>query len=172
LHGWWVGREFVIAVDIGSGKLKNYEAFLRQFYGSYHPHFNGNQPVIHPQPAGLAVTDSQGSFVGWHAITLLRVAADQHGTIRVYFYNPNNDSGQNWGNGVIVSTHGHSERYGEASLPFPQLLSRLYIFHDDPVEASRTASIPAAELDEVKRMAISSWAVDRVPAPAADDVSA
>ncbi len=160
-HGWWVGRDFVIAVDITSGALKNYDAFLKKFYRSYHPFYNGNQPVIHPQPAGLAVTDSSAQFVGWHAITLIRAAMDQESVMRMYFYNPNNDSGQHWGHGVIVSTQGCGERYGEASLPFEQLASRLYIFHDDPVEEALKSPIPAEELNEVKAMALSSWAAGR-----------
>ncbi len=162
-HGWWVGREFLLAVDIHTGKLKDYDGFIEQFYASYHPFYNGNQPIIHPQPAGLAVTDSAAKFVGWHAITLLRVALDQTGEMRVYFYNPNNDSGQNWGNGVIVSTQGHGERYGESSLPFPQMLSRLYIFHDDPVTPNQTANVAPEEVEAVKTMAQQSWAAERLP---------
>jgi hypothetical protein len=162
-HGWWVGREFVIAVDVASGSLKQYDAFIRQFYSSYHPFYNGNQPVIHPQPAGIAVTDSAAQFVGWHAVTLIRVALDQEDVMRVYFYNPNNDSGQNWGNGVIVSTQGHGERFGESSLPFAQLASRLYIFHDDPVEDTRQSLVPASEIDAVREMALACWAGQRLP---------
>lgn len=162
-HGWWVGREFLIAVDVASGALKDYETYLTRFYASYHPYYNGNQPVIHPQPAGIAVTDSNARFVGWHAITLIRVALDQEKVMRVYFYNPNNDSGQDWGNGVVVSTQGHGERYGEASLPFPELASRLYIYHEDPVAQTGDVSLPADELEAVKSMAIASWASDRVP---------
>lgn len=162
-HGWWVGRQFLIAVDVVSGELTRYEQFIRQFYTSYHPFYNGNQPVIHPQPAGIAITDSTSGFVGWHAVTLIRVALDQEDVMRVYFYNPNNDSGQNWGNDVVVSTHGHGERFGEASLPFPQLASRLYIFHDDPAEESRTSNAPDEEIQRVKQMALNSWAVDRLP---------
>ena len=125
--------------------------------------YNGNQPLIHPQPAGIAVTDSTAQFVGWHAITLVRVALDQDNVMRVYFFNPNNDSGQNWGNGVVVSTQGHGERFGEASLPFPQLVSRLYIFHDDPVEESSHLPVPLEEINAVKEMAQSSWAAERTP---------
>ncbi|WP_432698668.1 hypothetical protein ACQUQP_03340 [Marinobacterium sp. YM272] len=162
-HGWWVGREFKIAVDVATGKLKDYDGFLRQFYASYHPIYNGNQPLIHPQPAGVAVTDSAARFVGWHAITLIRIALDQEGVMRAYFFNPNNDSGQNWGNGVIVSTQGHGERFGEASLPFPQLLSRLYVFHDEPggqwVDGAE--QVPREELDATRQMALASWAAGR-----------
>lgn len=164
-HGWWVGRKFLIAVDVASGKLKSdYASYLEQFYRSYHPFYNGNQPVIHPQPAGIAVTDSNAQFVGWHAITLLRVALDQSRVIRVYFYNPNNDSGQNWGNDVVVSTHGNGERFGEASLPFPELASRLYIFHDDPIQMQTDViELPWEELDQVRDMALKSWAAQRLP---------
>lgn len=162
-HGWWVGREFKIAVDVATGKLKDYDGFLRQFYASYHPLYNGNQPLIHPQPAGIAVTDSAARFVGWHAITLIRIALDQEGVMRVYFFNPNNDSGQNWGNGVIVSTQGHGERFGEASLPFPQLLSRLYVFHDDAggqwVDGAE--QVADEELTATRQMALASWAAGR-----------
>ncbi|WP_036232651.1 hypothetical protein [Marinobacterium litorale] len=162
-HGWWVGREFKIAVDVATGKVKDYETFIGQFYASYHPLYNGNQPLIHPQPAGVAITDSGARFVGWHAITLIRIALDQEGVMRVYFFNPNNDSGQNWGNGVIVSTQGHGERFGEASLPFPQLLSRLYVFHDDPggPMVRTEAVVPTEELEATRRMALESWAADR-----------
>ncbi|MDG4812478.1 hypothetical protein P8629_05610 [Hydrogenovibrio sp. 3SP14C1] len=165
-HGWWVGREFYIAVDVASGKLKNdYVSYLEQFYRSYHPLYNGNQPVIHPQPAGIAVTDSNAQFVGWHAIALLRVGLDQNDVMRVYFYNPNNDSGQNWGDDVVVSTHGFGERFGEASLPFPELASRLYIFHDDPIQVQTDIiELPKEELDHVQDMALKSWAAERQPA--------
>lgn len=160
-HGWWVGRKFAIAVDIHTGKLKDYDGFVRHFFASYHPLYNGNQPVIHPQPAGLAVTDSTARFVGWHAITILRVALDQTGVMRVYFYNPNNDSGQNWGNGVHVSTQGHGERFGESSLPFHQLASRIYIFHDEPLISPPLDSIQESDVEDVKKLARSSWATER-----------
>lgn len=163
-HGWWVGRDFVIAVDIATGALSDYDTFLRRFYRSFHPLFNGNQPVIHPQPAGIAITDSNASFIGWHAVTLVRVALDQQQVMRVYFFNPNNDSGQDWGNGVVVSTQGNGERFGEASLPFAELASRLYIFHDDPLEDHVIADIPDAEIEAARGMAQQSWAADRLAA--------
>ena len=81
--------------------------------------------------------------------------------MRVYFFNPNNDSGQNWGHGVEVSTRGHSERKGEASLPFTHFASRLYIFHSDPLQRVGVAVLPDAELDEAMAMARSSWGAGR-----------
>ena len=166
-HGWWVGRGFRIAVDVASGGLKDYDDFVRAFYAAYHPFHNGNQPVIHPQPAGVAVTDSAARFIGWHAITLIRVALDQDDVMRVYFFNPNNDSGQDWGNGVVVATQGHGERFGEASLPFAQLASRLYIFHDDAVEAAQGSPVPDSDVASVRELALASWAAGRQPPAAA-----
>ncbi|MFD2190442.1 hypothetical protein [Pistricoccus aurantiacus] len=163
-HGWWAGRGFSINVDVATGKLIHLENFLRQFYACYHPYYNGNQPLIHPQPAGIAVTDSTARFIGWHAITLLRVNLDLNGEMRAFFYNPNNDSGQDWGDGVKVSTSGYGERFGEASLPFEQFASRLYIFHYDPLERGELAQVPQEELDRVIGYITRSWGANRLPA--------
>lgn len=160
-HGWWVGGEFNIAVDVTDGALIHLQSFLQRFWVTYHPLYNGNQPVIHPQPAGIAVTDSAARFIGWHAITILRVAMDQTKVMRVYFFNPNNDSGQNWGNGVEVSTHGHGEHNGEASLPFADFASRLYIFHADPLQRAGDTLVPQEELDEAMIMVRESWGAER-----------
>jgi len=160
-HGWWVGRGFALAVDLANGKLKDYEAFVRHFYAYYHPLHNGNQPLIHPQPAGLAVTDSAARFVGWHAITIQRVSLDQNGEMRVYFYNPNNDSGQDFGNGVKVSTEGSGERFGESSLPVVEFVSRLYLFHFDSLEHMQPEKVPGEDVAAVEAMARGSWAADR-----------
>ncbi|MFO7808787.1 hypothetical protein [Guyparkeria sp.] len=162
-HGWWSGRGFRINVDVATGKLEALEDFLRHFYASYHPYYNGNQPLIHPQPIGIAATDSAARFIGWHAITLLRVTLDPKELMRVYFYNPNNDSGQNWGDGVQVSTAGNGERFGESSLPFEEFASRLYIFHYDPLEHGELASVPQASLDRVIAMVHRTWGADRIP---------
>jgi hypothetical protein len=137
--------------------------FLRHFYASYHPYYNGNQPLIHPQPIGVAATDSAARFIGWHAITLLRVSLDPQEVMRAYFYNPNNDSGQNWGDGVQVSTSGCGERFGESSLPFEEFASRLYIFHYDPLEHGELASVPQKSLDRVIAMVHRTWGADRIP---------
>ncbi|TFH85573.1 hypothetical protein EQG41_16685 [Billgrantia azerbaijanica] len=162
-HGWWAGRGFRINVDVATGQLHELDDFLRHFYASYHPYYNGNQPLIHPQPAGIAVTDSAARFIGWHAITVLRVALDPSDTMRVYFFNPNNDSGQDWGDGIKVSTADHGERFGESSLPFEQFASRLYIFHYDPLERGELAQITQDELDRVTGYIHRSWGADRIP---------
>jgi hypothetical protein len=163
-HGWWAGRGFHINVDVATGNLIDLDDFLRHLYASYHPDYNGDQPLIHPQPAGLAVTDSAGRFIGWHAIAILRVSADPRNVMRVYFYNPNNDSGQDWGDGVVVSTADNGERFGEGSLPFEQFASRLYIYHFDPFERGDPERVPAEELDRVVGYIRRSWGGDRLPA--------
>lgn len=160
-HGWWAGRGFAINVDVATGNLTDLSGFVRHFYAAYHPFYNGNQPLIHPQPAGIAVTDSAARFVGWHAITILRVGLDPEGTMRVYFYNPNNDSGQDWGNGVVASTAGSGERFGEASLPFEQFASRLYIFHFDVLEPGEVAAVPDGEVERVVQAVHASWGAQR-----------
>ncbi|GAA5050777.1 hypothetical protein [Nocardia callitridis] len=170
-HGWWSGRGFRINVDVASGKLIDLSEFLRYFYAGYHPFYNGNQPLVHPQPAGIAVTDSAARFVGWHAITVLRVTLDPQETMRVYFYNPNNDSGQDWGDGVVVGTAGHGERFGEASLPFEQFASRLYIFHFDPLEPGELAAVDYEELERVVGYVHRSWGADRLPEVVTDNAA-
>ncbi|MFI6025946.1 hypothetical protein [Amycolatopsis magusensis] len=162
-HGWWAARGFRINVDVETGNLIDLDAFLRQFHASYHPEYNGGQPLIHPQPAGVAVTDSAARYVGWHAITILRVAPDPQEVMRVYFYNPNNDSGQDWGDGVVVSTAGNGERFGEASLPFDQFASRLYIFHIDPLERGEPEKVPAEDVERITGFIERSWGADRLP---------
>ncbi|HEY7771817.1 MAG TPA: hypothetical protein VIC26_01440 [Marinagarivorans sp.] len=162
-HGWRVGRGFRINVDVATGKLVDLDGFLRDFYAYYHPYYNGNQPLIHPQPVGLAITDSAARFIGWHAITIQRVTLDPRGTMRVYFFNPNNDSGQDWGDGVVVSTADNGELYGESSLDFEQFASRIYIFHYDAQEPGEPNQVPEQALENIKGYIIRSWGQDRLP---------
>jgi len=160
-HGDHVGHGFRIAVDIHSGGLKDFDGFIRDFYAAYHPYYNGNIPVINPQPAGIAVTDSAARFIGWHAITIQRLALDPGQTMRVYFFNPNNDSGQDWGQGIVTSTRGNGECFGEASLPVTQFVSRLYVFHYDPLEMGEPGDVPADEVALAMNLARDSWAAKR-----------
>ncbi len=157
-YGWWVSHGFLVVADIHTGEVKDYENFVRHFYAAYHPYFNGNMPVIHPQPAGIAVTDSAARFVGRHAITILRVALSPSNEMRVYFFNPNNDSGQDWGQGITCSTRGHGEIRGEASLPIAEFASRLYAFHYDPLELGDLKAAPAGDIERVMALGRSSWA--------------
>tara|TARA_R110000823_G_scaffold171736_9_gene304206 strand:- start:46006 stop:48045 length:2040 start_codon:yes stop_codon:yes gene_type:complete len=163
-HGWRVGRGFRINVEVASGQLTGLESFFRDFYAYYHPYYNGNQPLIHPQPAGLAITDSAARFIGWHAITIQRVALDPSGRMRVYFYNPNNDSGQDWGDGIVVSTADNGELFGESSLGFEEFASRIYIFHYDALERGDAAGVPEENIGTIIDYIHRSWGKDRTPA--------
>ncbi|WP_404366107.1 hypothetical protein [Marinobacter sp.] len=159
-YGWWVSHGFRVVVSVKTGKLDDYEDFVRNFYASYHPYYNGHMPVIHPQPAGIAITDSAARFVGRHAITIQRVALSPDDEMRVYFFNPNNDRGQNWGQGITCSIQGNGEIRGEASLPMAEFASRLYVFHYDTLELGDKAAVPAEEVEGVLKLGLTSWAVD------------
>lgn len=82
--------------------------------------------------------------------------------MRTYFFNPNNDSGQDWGQNIIVSTERNGERYGESSLPIEQLASRLYIFHYDPLEKARDTMPDDEVIQPIIELAHKSWASDRI----------
>jgi len=159
-YGWWVSHGFKVVADIHTGEIRDYEGFIRHFYASYHPYYNGNLPVIHHQPAGIAVTDSAARFVGRHAITIQRVALSPTNEMRVYFFNPNNDSGQDWGQGITCSTRGHGEIKGEASLPVAEFASRLYAFHYDTLELGDLSAIPEEEVARVMELGYGSWAAE------------
>jgi hypothetical protein len=162
MHGWWVGQDTALAVDLPSGALAaDADRFIRLFHGLYHPLYNGNKPVTHPQPAGIAVTDSLGRFIGWHAISVLRVGLGPQGDMRVFFYNPNYDGGQDWGQGVQVSTDGNGERFGESSLPFEQFAARLYLFHYDACEEGHSDAVSAEVVERVLEMVRATWAAEK-----------
>ncbi|MBZ2167466.1 hypothetical protein [Marinobacter sp. F4216] len=157
-YGWWVSHGFRVVTNIHSGEVEDYEGFVRHFYASYHPFYNGQMPVIHAQPAGIAVTDSAARFVGRHAITILRVGLSPSNEMRVYFFNPNNDSGQDWGQGITCSTRDHGEFRGEASLPIAEFASRLYAFHYDTLELGDVNEVPDEEVARVMELGHTSWA--------------
>ncbi|MES1949540.1 hypothetical protein S4A8_01735 [Salinisphaera sp. S4-8] len=156
-YGWWVGQGFAVVADPKTGEIRDHAGFVRHFYACYHPYYNGNVPVIHSQPAGIAVTDSAARYVGRHAISILRVSLDPDGDMRVYFFNPNNDSGQDWGQGIVTTTEGHGELPGEASLPFAEFASRLFVYHYDPLEHGNADAVTDDEIAHVIQLAHDSW---------------
>lgn len=158
-HGWWVNRGCRTALDLMTGNVQDFEGFVRHFYATYHPLYNRHQPVIHPQPAGIASTTALGAHTGWHAIAIQRLDLDApDGEMRVYFHNPNNEKRQEWGDGIVTSIQGHGERPGESSLPVAEFVSRLYLFHYDPLEEGDPASVPPEEVEKIAGLARSSWA--------------
>lgn len=157
LHGSWVRRGFAAIIDEASGVISEPGRFLRQFYASYHPTYNGDRELAVPQPAGVAITNLNGTFLDWHAISLQRIDVDPQGQLRVYFFNPNHDKGQNWGQGIITSTSDRGELMGESSLPFFQFASRLYVFHFEPAESGDPYAVPEEEIEEVLAIICGSW---------------
>lgn len=161
LHGWWVQRGFAEIISTATGAITGGDDFIRRFYATYHPAYNGGHDLVYAQPCGVATTDYNGALVGWHAISIQRVALDPRGTWRVYFFNPNRDKGQNWGQGVVTSTHDNGEIEGESSLPFEQFLSRLYVFHFKRREMGDLEAIPAETVTAVRATIAGSWAAKK-----------
>lgn len=161
LHGWWVCRGFAELVDPVSDAIHGFDEFMRRFYAAYHPQYNGGGYLVYAQPCGVAVTNHNGEFVGWHAVSIQRVQADPDGIFRVYFYNPNRDKGQNWGLGVVTSTCDHGEQEGESSLPFEQFASRLYVYHYKARELGNAEAVPQDIIEGIRSAVAASWAQGR-----------
>jgi hypothetical protein len=156
-HGWWVYRGFALALDITTQAVTDFDGFIRLFFASYHPDYRAEAEFTYPQPIGIASTDHHGAFLGWHAISIQRVAPGADGQLRVYFYNPNNDGGQNWGQGIVTSTGDHHEVPGESSLPFHEFASRLYLFHYNAREHGDPAAVPEEDVARITELARASW---------------
>lgn len=159
-HGWWVFRSFASVVDEETEAIKDFDGFVRRFYAAYHPEYNGGRDLVYAQPCGVVSTDTKGGFVGWHAVSIQRIALDPEGVWRVYFYNPNRDKGQNWGQGIVTSTCDAGEWEGESSLPFEQFAMRLYVFHYKRRELGDPAAVPAETVADIRAAVAESWAAE------------
>lgn len=161
LHGWWVHRGFAAAIDEATGAIRNFDRFTREFYASYHPQFNGGRDLVYAQPCGVVTTDHNGAFVGWHAVAIQRVKRDPQDRWRVYFFNPNREKEQNWGQGVETSIADNGELEGESSLLFEQFVSRLYVFHYNLREEGDAVAVPDDLVASIREAVANSWAADR-----------
>ncbi|MEJ2604625.1 MAG: hypothetical protein P8172_15305 [Gammaproteobacteria bacterium] len=160
-HGWWVYRGFASLIDPATEAVQDAEIFVRRFYAAYHPEYNGGRDLVYAQPCGVVSVSASGEFVGWHAVSIQRVAKDPAGHWRVYFFNPNRDKGQNWGYGIVTSTFDHGEWEGESSLPFEQFVMRLYVFHYKRSELGDEACVPAGTVGPILDAVAGSWAGER-----------
>ncbi|MEH7331650.1 hypothetical protein V7161_03370 [Neobacillus drentensis] len=156
-YGAWIPKGFINAIDQLTLYVTNYSAFVKLFYATHHPDYNEGYEMIYPNPVGILITNVHGELLGLHAVSIQRIKKDQHGNVRIYFYNPNNDSGQNWGQGIIASVSGFGELEGEASLPFHEFVSRMYAYHYNPFEQSDTYMVEHSLVEEVEALARESW---------------
>lgn len=157
LYGRWVPHGFASVLDKVTGRVTSYEGFVRRFYATHHPSFNDGYELIYPNPVGIMVTNTHGNLLGLHAVSLQRIQSDEDGQLRVYFFNPNNEGRQNWGQNVCPSIAGHGEEEGESSLPFVDFTARLYAFHFNPYEEGDGFAVPEIAVNEIVCMAKESW---------------
>lgn len=157
IYGRWVARGFSSAIDPVTHRVTRHESFVRLFFATHHPDYNDGHELIYPNPVGIMVTDVHARLLGPHAVSLQRIAPDPDGTIRAYFFNPNNEGRQDWGGGVKPSVWNHGERHGESSLPLDQFASRLYAFHYDPQELGEAYAVPDDLVAAISNRAAESW---------------
>ena len=156
LYGPWIptGFECIFPEADSPADLRG---FVRRFLTVHHPSAAVVE-AIHPRPLGLVVTSVHGAYLGLHAVSLQRVATDADGTPRAFIFNPNDDGRQNWGQGIVTSTHGHGERPGESSLALVDLASRVYAFHFHEHEIDDPDQVPSGDVERAATLAEESWA--------------
>jgi hypothetical protein len=158
LYGRWVPSGFAsIFADRAQTLVADYDEFIRRFFATHHPAYNDGHTLMYPNPVGILVTNSHGDYLGPHAVSLQRVTQGPDGTLRAYFYNPNNEGRQDWGRGVKPSIWGHGEEEGESSLPFHDFASRLYAFHYNPYEEGDAYAVPARAIQEIESASRDTW---------------
>jgi len=159
MYGQWISPGFASAYSYQTHTIQDYQQFVRIFYAAFHPEYNGGRKMVYPNPVGIFVTSSKGIMLGFHALSLLRVARDPNSDLmRAYFLNPNNEGRQDWGQGIKPTVFGHGERYGESSLPIHHFAARVYAFHYNHLNIeTNLEKVPQSELEEVERLAKESW---------------
>lgn len=156
MYGQWIPTGFISAYNAQTKVIENYEHFVRIFYITHHPDYNGGHDLAYPNPVGIFITSAQGKLLGFHAISILRVA-EHEGEMRVYFLNPNNEGRQSWQYNIQPTVAGNGEQRGESSLPFHKFASRLYAFHYNESDLQNPEAVEMDEVKKVKRMAEESW---------------
>ncbi len=156
LYGHWIPVGFSSAYDYLTNSIRDYENFLRTLYVTHHPAYNGGNNLVYPNPVGIFLTGSTGKLLGFHAVSLLRVA-EHEGEVRIYFLNPNNEGRQQWQSDIKPSIAGKGERSGESSLPFYQFASRVYAFHFNPSDLGALNQVDDEIIQKVIQIAKNSW---------------
>ena len=159
LYGSWIQLGFASVYDYLTASVHDFKGFVRIFYAAFHPDYNGGTRMVYPNPVGIFITSNRGDFVGFHAISLLRVRKHpETKEVRCYFLNPNNEGRQDWGQEIRPSVSGNGERHGESSLPFHQFLARVYAFHYNSLEVQQhLQQVPENKINQVYKLAKESW---------------
>ncbi|WP_416147966.1 hypothetical protein ACM26V_17170 [Salipaludibacillus sp. HK11] len=156
-YGNWVNRGFSSVIDPMTGSVADFSGFARLFYSTHHPEYNEGYEMIYPNPVGIFITNTFGQMLGLHAVSIQRVAKDPDGKYRIYFYNPNNDGSQVWGQGIEPTVYGHGEIPGESSLLMHEFVARLYAFHYNQYEQGDAYAVDKAEIEKIETLARESW---------------
>jgi hypothetical protein len=156
MYGHWIPTGFISAYDYLTNSIKEYEKFIRTFYITHHPNYNGGNNLAYPNPVGIFLTSSTGKMIGFHAVSIIRVQKVK-GQVRVFLLNPNNEGRQRWQENMRPTVAGNGERAGESSLPFHQFASRLYAFHFNQSDLDELQVVDQAEVEKVTELAKSSW---------------
>ncbi|MEX0995137.1 MAG: hypothetical protein WD599_06370, partial [Balneolaceae bacterium] len=156
MYGHWIPTGFISTYDYLTNSIKDYEKFVRTFYMTHHPDYNGGHDLAYPNPVGIFLTSSTGKLIGFHAVSILRIRKI-NGQVRVYLLNPNNEGRQRWQDKIRPTVSGHGERPGESSLPFHQFASRLYAFHFNRADVEKLDRVDDREVMKVVDLAKSSW---------------
>ncbi|MCA1010355.1 hypothetical protein [Halobacillus halophilus] len=159
-YGNWVQKGFANIIDPLTGYVQDYPGFVRLFYATHHTEYNDDYEMIYPNPVGIFITNVHGKLLGLHAVSITRIGVDPEGKDRIYFYNPNNDGSQNWGQNIEPSVAGNGEEEGESSLPFHEFASRLYAFHYNPYEQGEAYAVDDSIVQNVQQLAKESWGKD------------
>ena len=156
MYGQWIHTGFSTPYNYLTNTISGYEDFLRLFYATHHPQYNGGHDLAYPNPVGIFLTAANGKLLGFHAVSILRVA-EHKGEYRLYFLNPNNEGRQKWQSDIQPTVAGNGEVPGESSLPFYQFASRLYAFHYNPADADGADKVDSDEIQKVTEISKNSW---------------
>jgi len=157
-YGHWIQTGFLSVYDPLTNSIKEYNKFVRTFYGAFHPEYNGGHHLIYPVPVGIFITDAAANMLGYHAISLTRVEQTGEGEWRAYFFNPNSEGEQNWGQGIIPTIADNGEYPGESSLPVYEFVSRVYAYHYNHLRLQmQDKPIPETTVAQVRKLATESW---------------
>lgn len=157
-YGHWIQTGFISCYNPLQNAIDKFDHFVKLFYAAFHPQYNGGFKLVYPIPIGIFITSSHGEFLGFHAISLLRVRQDQNQIWRAYFFNPNNEGRQDWGQGIKPSVSRNGEKHGESSLPFDEFLSRVYAYHYNSLEAeNHLDKVEQEHVTKITSLARESW---------------